>query len=162
LDFQQTLIRALASDYWVLSRVLDKNHGLSLKIGKTIAPIFELLLKQLGIKYTIRQIGDGYYDLVFATDDDLDNFEYFLFTIKSIREQHLIQEPETENKDKMRDYLQQIEIFFSPSSKYKIAIPLGILGVPDYPENTYFYMICNLQTQTALLGDINDFNVNGD
>lgn len=156
MDFQQTLIRALASDYWVLSRVLDKNHGLSLKVGKTIAPIFELLLKQLDIKYTIRQIEDGYYYVVFATDDDLDSFEYFLFTIKSIREHHLIQEPEMENKDKMRVYLHQIENFFSPSSKYKISIPLGILDIHDYPKNTYFYMICDLKSQTALLGDIAD------
>ena len=162
MNFQQTLIHALSSDYWVLSRVLHNNHGRSLKVGNSVAPIIELLLKQNYINYTIHQIGYNHCEVVLATDDDLHNFEYFLHTIKSIREHHLIQEPEIENNDKVRDYLNQIEIFFSPSSKYKIAIPLGFLEIPDYPKNTYFYMICNLKDQTALLGDINDFNVNVD
>lgn len=162
MNFQQTLIHSLASDYWVLSRVLDKNHGNSLKVGNSIAPIFELLLKQNDINHTLHKISDSHCDVVLATDDDLRNFEFFLYTIKSIREDHLIQEPEIENEDKVRDYLKQIENFFSPNSKYKIAIPLGLSEIPDYPKNTYFYMICELKHQTALLGDINDFNVNDD
>ncbi|OIP16130.1 MAG: hypothetical protein AUK51_11395 [Comamonadaceae bacterium CG2_30_59_20] len=158
MNFQQTLIRALVSDYWVLNRVLDKNHRNSLKVGNSVAPIFELLFKQNNINYTIHQITSSYYEVTLA-DDDLHDFELYLYTIKSIREDHLIQEPEIENEDIVRDYLKQIEIFFSPNSNYKIAIPLGSLDIPDYPKNTYFYMICNLHNQTALLGDINDFNI---
>jgi len=163
LNFKNTLSLALVSDYWTLSRILNKKHDLSLVVGKVIVPYFELILKNKNIAYKMISIksNENLIEIFLNEEDDLYSLEEYFFQIKSSRVFHMIYEPfsggsDNQNEELSKKYLQDIESYFSDESDYIIRIPLGFGLVGNASGSSCKYLICDYRNETVLISDEDD------